>query len=68
MKNFKIALFYCDKAFKYKLVTVDDQIDPEDPCLLWVFDSSKIKVAQKIVRNMNLAGVTNPDTGFSLLA
>ena len=55
MKNIKIALIYCSESSSYRLVNFTKEINPNDPCVMWVFDSSKIKTAKKIMKNMTLA-------------
>jgi len=59
MKNYKVALIHCPKSTTYKLVKMTQDLDPNDPCVMWVFDASKIKIAQKIMKNMNVAQVMN---------
>ncbi|NQZ76678.1 MAG: hypothetical protein HRT61_11325 [Ekhidna sp.] len=59
MKSIKVALMHCPQSREYRLIQVTERFDPNDPCVLWVFDSSKIKTAQKIMKNMNIAQVIN---------
>lgn len=67
MKNIKIALIHCPKSSSYKLVKVNKEMDRNDPCVMWIFDSSKINTARKIMKNMNVAHFINEtDHSFSL--
>ena len=64
MEDFKIALYHCPKTTTYQLKKVMGKLDQNDPCLLWAFDYSKMKLAQKIVKNLNIAGSANEVTGL----
>ena len=67
MKSFKIALLHCPKSSVYKLMRFTKEMDESDPCIMWVFDSSKLTLAKKIMKNMNIARSLNPATGFPAL-
>lgn len=62
MKKFRIALFHCPESSEYKLIKLTPEMDENDPCVMWVFDSSKLALAKKIMRNMNVAAVTSSET------
>jgi len=55
MNNYKIALVHCAKSAGYKLVKLKKEVNRNHPSIMWVFESSKIKTAKKIVKNMNMA-------------
>ena len=59
MKDFKVALVHCPEAVTYKVVKMTADMSEEDPCIMWVFDSSKFKMALKIMKNMNIADKLN---------
>lgn len=59
MKKIQIALVHCPKSTRYQLVKMTKEIDPDDPCVMWIFDSSKINTAKKIMKNMNVAQLLN---------
>ena len=59
MKKIQIALVHCPQSTSYKLVKMTKEMDANDPCIMWVFDSSKINTAKKIVTNMNVAQMLN---------
>ena len=59
MENIRIALIHCPNSLTYKLIRLTDELDLNDPCIMWVFDASKMKTAQKIMKNMNVAQVLN---------
>ena len=68
MKKFRIGLLHCPNSSEYKLIKLTPDMNENDPCFMWVFDSSKINRAKKIMRNLNLASSFNPETGFPNLA
>jgi len=55
MQKAKIALIHCPKSNTYQLVKLLKKVDVSDPCLMWVFDISRLNTAKKIMKNMNLA-------------
>jgi hypothetical protein len=55
MNKIRIALFHCPDTSRYKLIKLNPEVSEDDPCLMWVFDSSKLEMARKITRNLNLA-------------
>lgn len=59
MKDVRIALFHCPKSTTYKLLKMTAEMDENDPCILWVFDSSNMRIANKIMKNLNVANVVN---------
>ncbi len=67
MKKIQIALYHCPNSMEYKLIRLTDDIDLNDPCLMWIFDSSKIRLAKKIARNLNLVQDLNPATNFPII-
>ncbi|WP_462251636.1 hypothetical protein [Ekhidna sp.] len=64
MKHLRIALIHCPKSTTYKLVKMTQDMDENDPCVMWVFDSSNMRVAKKIMKNLNVANVINT-TGYA---
>ena len=65
MKEFRIGLYHCPQSTSYKLIKLSKDVDENDPCLLWVFDASRKKLAKKILNNMNIANVQNAQLMFS---
>lgn len=68
MNQVKIALYHCPITFEYKLVKVTSTIDEDDPCLMWVFDSKKMNLAKKIMKNLNIAHLLASHTNAPILA
>ncbi|MEM7296917.1 MAG: hypothetical protein AAF391_01475 [Bacteroidota bacterium] len=68
MKKFKIALVHCPKSTIYKLVKMTSDMNENDPCIMWIFDSSKLKVAKKILLNMNAAKFINASDDLSMIS
>ena len=59
MKDVKIALLHCPKSSSYKLMKMTSDLNEDDPCIMWVFDASRFKMAMKIMKNMNIADKLN---------
>lgn len=56
MTKFKYVLFYSPRNKKYKLAKVKaDNFNPKNPDVLSIFEPERLKIAKKVLKNLNLA-------------
>ena len=59
MHTIRYVLFYSNRSKRYKLAKVKaDNFNPRNPEVLWIFNEDKLKIAKRIMHNMNLAAST----------
>ncbi len=60
MIAFKYVLFYSTRNKRYKIAKVKaDNFNPKNPDVLWIFNPEKLKLAKRVLKNMNLALTTS---------
>ena len=67
MNKTKIALVHYPETSNYKLVKMTE-MDVNDPSFMWAFDISKVKLAEKLAKNMNIANVLNQSDNMVMCA